>query len=433
VARHQLALSPHAPAFVQSLVASAASSETVLRSDAAQTRRKFGPRRMVHALSHCARPGEPLAVLYSAVLPGMPASLAQVDAFSGGTSGDGTTSSSGGGEGFSDGRWDLAQGLSQRGGLPATTVAFYSVSAPHAGTRGLRMGTRLIYETARWVADTQAALVAQGAAPGPDRRIDTFCTLSPVPDFLGWLGRQAAASAAGPFLEVLQRVRQDRIAFHRGRAAAGGTAAEADAERRVREEEAQVAAAAVRVGAAAAAVALPEDPAARSAAVARLLLATVRTPGWLGQLTPDNALLRRQVAAEAGRGGDVALVSRRADQQRRELCAVQAYLLLLCRAYLLLPARAGPHCKVAAFHLGNGAELHRLNWAADPSAAGMDRSAGIMVNYLYSSSGLPGLAHTMREGAAAYARDPKVRLAAQNPIITWGVAPPSGAGAAASS
>jgi malonyl-CoA decarboxylase len=38
---------------------------------------------------------------------------------------------------------------------------------------------------------------------------------------------------------------------------------------------------------------------------------------------------------------------------------------------------------VARFHLGNGARLERLNWAADPSPRGLAQSFGLMVNYVY--------------------------------------------------
>lgn len=38
---------------------------------------------------------------------------------------------------------------------------------------------------------------------------------------------------------------------------------------------------------------------------------------------------------------------------------------------------------VARFHLGNGARVERVNWAADASAKGWRQSFGIMVNYLY--------------------------------------------------
>ncbi|WP_163647685.1 malonyl-CoA decarboxylase [Modicisalibacter sp. 'Wilcox'] len=38
---------------------------------------------------------------------------------------------------------------------------------------------------------------------------------------------------------------------------------------------------------------------------------------------------------------------------------------------------------VARFHLGNGAELHRINWLGDTSNKGLKQAAGLMVNYLY--------------------------------------------------
>jgi malonyl-CoA decarboxylase len=38
---------------------------------------------------------------------------------------------------------------------------------------------------------------------------------------------------------------------------------------------------------------------------------------------------------------------------------------------------------VARFHLGNGARLERVNWAADTSVRGLAQSFGLMVNYVY--------------------------------------------------
>ena len=38
---------------------------------------------------------------------------------------------------------------------------------------------------------------------------------------------------------------------------------------------------------------------------------------------------------------------------------------------------------VARFHLGNGARVERINWAADPSPKGLKQSFGLMVNYVY--------------------------------------------------
>lgn len=56
----------------------------------------------------------------------------------------------------------------------------------------------------------------------------------------------------------------------------------------------------------------------------------------------------------------------------------------LCAHYLLNEKRdSHPTDPVARFHLGNGALLDRIHWAADESDAGRSRSFGIMVNYVY--------------------------------------------------
>ena len=59
-------------------------------------------------------------------------------------------------------------------------------------------------------------------------------------------------------------------------------------------------------------------------------------------------------------------------------------LVPLC-AYYLLRAKQGkaPADSVARFHLRNGARLERINWLSDTSTAGLRRSAGLMVNYVY--------------------------------------------------
>ena len=68
--------------------------------------------------------------------------------------------------------------------------------------------------------------------------------------------------------------------------------------------------------------------------------------------------------------------------------ALEALLTRLC-AYYLLHAKqdekdSEPLDPVARFHLANGAALERLNWMGDASEQGMARSAGLMVNYVYS-------------------------------------------------
>lgn len=60
-------------------------------------------------------------------------------------------------------------------------------------------------------------------------------------------------------------------------------------------------------------------------------------------------------------------------------------ILRLAAEYLVeAKTTAGlPLDPVARFHLGNGAELHRINLAADLSGKGQAQSHGVMVNYLY--------------------------------------------------
>ena len=55
-----------------------------------------------------------------------------------------------------------------------------------------------------------------------------------------------------------------------------------------------------------------------------------------------------------------------------------------CARYLLHEKQEGkPVDPVARFHLGNGARLENLHWLADTTPAGIQRSAGMMVNYVY--------------------------------------------------
>lgn len=61
----------------------------------------------------------------------------------------------------------------------------------------------------------------------------------------------------------------------------------------------------------------------------------------------------------------------------------RAALQSLCTLYLLAQSTQPGGNPVAKFHLGNGARLHRVNWAADLSRKGIKQSAGLMVNYLY--------------------------------------------------
>jgi malonyl-CoA decarboxylase len=64
--------------------------------------------------------------------------------------------------------------------------------------------------------------------------------------------------------------------------------------------------------------------------------------------------------------------------------AIQAQLTELCAYYLMHAKRdAAPLDPVARFHLANGARLERINWMGDTSDAGLTRSVGFTVNYVY--------------------------------------------------
>src|SRR5271170_2817791 len=123
-------------------------------------------------------------------------------------------------------------------------------------------------------------------------------------------------------------------------------------------------------------------------------------PGFRAWLTAEAARHGVLLAAEAravqalGTGLDDADADRillrlldRPDwhEDPRAVASLREPLLRLGARYLL-QARA-PSGRaldpVAHFHLTNGARVERLNWLGDVSGKGLQRSAGLMVNYLY--------------------------------------------------
>jgi malonyl-CoA decarboxylase len=63
---------------------------------------------------------------------------------------------------------------------------------------------------------------------------------------------------------------------------------------------------------------------------------------------------------------------------------IRPVLVRLCARYLLEEKRGERALDpVANFHLNNGARLERINWLADLSGPGIERSYSIMVNYYY--------------------------------------------------
>src|SRR5699024_4290615 len=63
--------------------------------------------------------------------------------------------------------------------------------------------------------------------------------------------------------------------------------------------------------------------------------------------------------------------------------AVRRTGLRLAGHYLKSFRHDQPLDPVARFHLGNGARIERLNWAADTSPKGLSQSCAIMANYVY--------------------------------------------------
>ena len=63
---------------------------------------------------------------------------------------------------------------------------------------------------------------------------------------------------------------------------------------------------------------------------------------------------------------------------------LEPILMQLCAHYLVIEKRNDrPMDAVARFHLGNGAQLERINWLGDVSEKGLIESASLLVNYKY--------------------------------------------------
>lgn len=60
---------------------------------------------------------------------------------------------------------------------------------------------------------------------------------------------------------------------------------------------------------------------------------------------------------------------------------------------------------VANFHLRNGAEVYRLNFAADTSKRGIEQSLGLMVNYRY-------VLENVAKNSASYVENQKIAISA---------------------
>ncbi|MVW73658.1 malonyl-CoA decarboxylase [Bordetella sp. 15P40C-2] len=89
---------------------------------------------------------------------------------------------------------------------------------------------------------------------------------------------------------------------------------------------------------------------------------------------------------------------------RKSSEVVQRAAMKLVVRYLTTMKNNQPLDPVARFHLGNGARIERINWAADTSPKGLGQSCGIMVNYLYDLDDLDANLEQLHQGKPRISR-----------------------------
>jgi malonyl-CoA decarboxylase len=141
-------------------------------------------------------------------------------------------------------------------------------------------------------------------------------------------------------------------------------------------------------------------------------------PGFRRWLSQSDTQVRLSVGAEAEARLALLASTASAGWHTGEVPeALQKLLQRLC-AWYLLHARQGeePLDPVARFHLGNGAALERLNWLGDTSESGMQRSAGLMVNYVYRLEDVERNHERYFAGHAVVASRAVEKLARKSPL-----------------
>lgn len=95
---------------------------------------------------------------------------------------------------------------------------------------------------------------------------------------------------------------------------------------------------------------------------------------WLSSQTDDRAVALAKALSDPAWQDDPA----KAEALRPEVEAIAARYIVTERTSANLPPDP-----VARFHLGNGAQAHRLNWPADFAPSALKAAHGLMINYLY--------------------------------------------------
>lgn len=290
-------------------------------------RRRLRSDRRCFAFFHPVLPGEPLIFVEVALLPEMPDAIAPLL------------------DRRAQGEADLDR---------VRVAAFYSISNCQPGLRGVNLGNFLI---------KQVALQLKQEFP----RLRTFCTLSPIPGFHGWLKR-------------VERIESERLK-----------------PQQIANLEAALALLRAEFGADLAALQARETAASNGrlkwplpAGGASLVYADDRVPvphpGRRSTDRVDEAVA--PASTDATVREEPGLLERwttglgtRRDQPAPEYQALKR----LCAFYLwqTSPTNQRLSDPVARFHLSNGARLERINLHADSSLKGIEQSFGLMVNYQY--------------------------------------------------
>ena len=130
-------------------------------------------------------------------------------------------------------------------------------------------------------------------------------------------------------------------------------------------------------------------------------------PGFCKWL--DDLLKQRQSDFLSEREFDSLQEKWRDNELARE--RLKSLLMRLCARYLVETKNKGPvFDPVAKFHLGNGASIERINWAADRSPKGIEQSLGMMVNYVYDSEKIISNHETYVRGVSVSASKEVLRL-----------------------
>lgn len=128
---------------------------------------------------------------------------------------------------------------------------------------------------------------------------------------------------------------------------------------------------------------------------------------WLSKLSAAEveAIVREKGRTRAGAPDGARWVTRLAKAATGKPSeVVQRAGMKLAAHYLLTMKNNQPIDPVARFHLGNGARIERLNWAADTSAKGLGQSCGMMVNYLYELDDLDANLEQLGQGKPRISR-----------------------------